>query len=487
MLEEIVPLVNKVARIIHDTAHEYKGLANKNVGDAFLLLWKFDADYGLQADSCVFATMKILARIATNQQQLIDGITRPARVKLLSRCPKFRVRIGCGMHVGWAVEGAIGSKRKIDPTYLSPHINLTTKLEELTKDYSTHIMLSGPLFSMCSRRCQGICRLIDRLQLPYSPTLYELFSPKTNLHHLNYPAADFTPKKSPMGSAIDRVENSLRKVSSLSRMKIDPKFQKEQEREANRNMSPLNPNAVIDTKSNTGSVAMSASSNDPPSPRTVGSPRRNRKKPRPDGTLARLGATPVRETEEPDQEETEALRPDFDFSTDPDIAKLQFGFNEGFDIAYNNGVNLFLAGSFAEARAALDITNHIFQSTTGYFDPGIIWCLMTPTPSAGCPNICALCVSLTNNRCSHVTFILLTVTESLLNKIEDLERPSILKKEGQMSKLGSFHIVAGQVAPSAALLSKVSQVVPGKRANNISSSLQGFNSFTVLNNERLQE
>lgn len=33
--------VNEIAEIVHGTADHYNGSANKNIGDAFLLVWKF--------------------------------------------------------------------------------------------------------------------------------------------------------------------------------------------------------------------------------------------------------------------------------------------------------------------------------------------------------------------------------------------------------------------------------------------------------------
>jgi class 3 adenylate cyclase len=46
------------------------------------------------------------------------------RSTLQQRLPGFRVRMGFGLHYGWAVEGAIGSHLKIDASYLSPHVNM---------------------------------------------------------------------------------------------------------------------------------------------------------------------------------------------------------------------------------------------------------------------------------------------------------------------------------------------------------------------------
>lgn len=32
--------------------------------------------------------------------------------------------LGLGLHIGWAIEGSIGSNYKIDASYLSPNVNL---------------------------------------------------------------------------------------------------------------------------------------------------------------------------------------------------------------------------------------------------------------------------------------------------------------------------------------------------------------------------
>jgi len=36
--------VNEIGEIIHGIVDRYSGAANKNIGDAFLLVWKFDND-----------------------------------------------------------------------------------------------------------------------------------------------------------------------------------------------------------------------------------------------------------------------------------------------------------------------------------------------------------------------------------------------------------------------------------------------------------
>ena len=40
--QEVMVFVNTIAYIVHKTVDKYGGIANKNIGDAFLLVWKYD-------------------------------------------------------------------------------------------------------------------------------------------------------------------------------------------------------------------------------------------------------------------------------------------------------------------------------------------------------------------------------------------------------------------------------------------------------------
>ena len=73
----------------------------------------------------------------------------------------YRVRLGFGLHVGWSIEGAIGSEYKIDASYLSPHVNMCNKLEEETKAYGVPFLISGPLHDQCTPELQNELRMID--------------------------------------------------------------------------------------------------------------------------------------------------------------------------------------------------------------------------------------------------------------------------------------------------------------------------------------
>jgi class 3 adenylate cyclase len=67
---------------------------------------------------------------------------------LNAKINNYSVKMGFGLHVGWAIEGAIGSSYKIDASYLSPNVNMASRLEAATKYYGVMILFTGELFDM---------------------------------------------------------------------------------------------------------------------------------------------------------------------------------------------------------------------------------------------------------------------------------------------------------------------------------------------------
>jgi len=75
--------------------------------------------------------------------------------------PDYKVKMGFGLHTGWAIEGAIGSFFKIDASYLSPNVNMASRLEAATKQYGVALLISGSLFDICTDDIKLLCREID--------------------------------------------------------------------------------------------------------------------------------------------------------------------------------------------------------------------------------------------------------------------------------------------------------------------------------------
>lgn len=66
-----------------------------------------------------------------------------------------------GMDAGWAVEGAVGSEYKIDATYLSPHVNMTSRMMSACKHYGVTILLSEAVQELMSDQAKSRLRNLD--------------------------------------------------------------------------------------------------------------------------------------------------------------------------------------------------------------------------------------------------------------------------------------------------------------------------------------
>jgi class 3 adenylate cyclase len=44
-----------------------------------------------------------------------------------------------GLHIGWAIEGPVGSLHKVDATYLSPHVNIAARCATAAKQWNVDV------------------------------------------------------------------------------------------------------------------------------------------------------------------------------------------------------------------------------------------------------------------------------------------------------------------------------------------------------------
>lgn len=102
----------------------------------------------------VVSFLKIIAALKRSRKLL----KYKENAKLNERMPNYSVKMGLGLHVGWAIEGAIGSFYKIDASYLSPNVNMASRLEAATKQFGVPLLISGELYDIFSPKTQGYMR-----------------------------------------------------------------------------------------------------------------------------------------------------------------------------------------------------------------------------------------------------------------------------------------------------------------------------------------
>jgi len=174
--DQVMVFVNRIANVVHSCVHEFFGSPNKNIGDAFLLAWRLSGHCRRKqqrlADLALVSFVKVIAQI--NKSPLLAEYRN--HPKLVKRLPNYRVRMGFGMHSGWAIEGAIGSEFKIDASYLSPNVNMAARLEAVTKQFGCLILLTEALHRLMSESIADECRLIDHVKLVGTKEAFKLYT-----------------------------------------------------------------------------------------------------------------------------------------------------------------------------------------------------------------------------------------------------------------------------------------------------------------------
>ena len=180
--EKVMIFVNEVAEIVHEISAEYMGSANKNIGDAFLLVWKINPRYTKKVydpktkevnltllnirevnqimDMALIAFIKIIIEIRRSKKLFIYSMNK----ELNERMPNYSVKLGFGLHVGYSIEGAIGSMFKIDASYLSPNVDMAGGIQEKTKDYGKELILSDQFVSYLSPETRKVVRQLDQFK-----------------------------------------------------------------------------------------------------------------------------------------------------------------------------------------------------------------------------------------------------------------------------------------------------------------------------------
>lgn len=180
--EEVFVFTNRIAGVVHSICHAYGGSANKNVGDAFLVSWLLEDDAGNgtrfgsrssqdlvakhnQADKALLSVVKICVALYYDDYY-VQTMSDNARTSLLNKLkdrPGPVVQMGFGLHAGKAVQGAIGSQRKIDATYVSEAVERAEYLESSTKQYGLKMLMSDTFHRLLHSSNRRRCRKIDQI------------------------------------------------------------------------------------------------------------------------------------------------------------------------------------------------------------------------------------------------------------------------------------------------------------------------------------
>jgi hypothetical protein len=240
---DIMILINDVAKVIHDEVYRWalgdSGQCNKNLGAAFLMVFRI-GDFSevhekkKRATAVVFnsrgkSKKSSLRRRGNSQKDEIlqlaslpgiqvftdrallgllksfAGIHRDKSMnvwandfRLSAGVGAYSVEIIYGMDAGWAVEGAVGSEYKIDATYLSPHVNMASRMMSASKQYGVTVLMSKAVEELLSRPCRKQLRHLDTVYVKGSRMKQPIFTFDARHQGVDFFLIERTPEQADM-------------------------------------------------------------------------------------------------------------------------------------------------------------------------------------------------------------------------------------------------------------------------------------------------
>ena len=148
--KDVVSLLNKYLSSMVDVIFHNQGTLDKFSGDAIMAFWGAPirvSDHGKMAVKAALEMTKALEQL--NADFVAQGY------------PPFKT--GVGLHTGDVVLGNIGSEKKLDYTIIGDNVNLTSRLEGLTKEYGVSLLISEETYKELNG--EFICRIADHVKV----------------------------------------------------------------------------------------------------------------------------------------------------------------------------------------------------------------------------------------------------------------------------------------------------------------------------------
>lgn len=132
--KQVVQILNEYLTAMTEVVFQFGGTLDKFVGDAIVAHWGAlppDPDHAKLAVRAGFAMRGELAKL--HRKWAAEG--------------KQPLSMGMGIHTGTMVFGGIGSPQKIDFTVIGDNVNLCARIETLTRQFNTDLIISEETYN----------------------------------------------------------------------------------------------------------------------------------------------------------------------------------------------------------------------------------------------------------------------------------------------------------------------------------------------------
>ncbi|NMF83301.1 GAF domain-containing protein [Nodosilinea sp. P-1105] len=160
--DKVVEMLNTYFETMVEAVFNFEGTLDKFIGDALMAVFGAPLPLSNHAWAAVQSALDMRRRLVQYNAERIE-LNQP------------EIRIGIGISSGEVVSGNIGSQRKMEYTVIGDGVNLSSRLEGVTKEYGCDIVISEYTYSLCRDRIW--VRELDRTQVKgkrQPVNLYEL-------------------------------------------------------------------------------------------------------------------------------------------------------------------------------------------------------------------------------------------------------------------------------------------------------------------------
>ncbi len=163
--EQVVDLLNHYFSKMTDTIFRYEGTIDKFIGDAIMAFWGAPIMSTDHPDKAMLSALEMIDQLEAVNEWAIQHKYPP-------------LTIGIGLHTGYAILGNIGSENKLDYTIIGDNVNLASRIEGLTKTYSSPILITEDTFSHLTLDIP--CRVVDLVRVKGKQKPIKVYQPLLN-------------------------------------------------------------------------------------------------------------------------------------------------------------------------------------------------------------------------------------------------------------------------------------------------------------------
>ncbi|BAZ16769.1 adenylate/guanylate cyclase with GAF and PAS/PAC sensors [Calothrix sp. NIES-4071] len=160
---EVVSLLNQYFGTMVEAVFNHEGTLDKFIGDALMAV--FGAPLPLTENHAWKAV-----QAALEMRSRLEEFNQPRKIQ-----EQPLIHIGIGLSSGEVVSGNIGSHKRMDYTVIGDGVNLSSRLQDITKEYGCDIVISEFTYQLCSERIW--VRQLDKIRVKgkhQAVNIYEL-------------------------------------------------------------------------------------------------------------------------------------------------------------------------------------------------------------------------------------------------------------------------------------------------------------------------